>query len=335
MKIAARDAENHLQRHSLPYITLIQGEEIVLNLESLDAARARARADGYDERQRFDTGSGFKWHDLLAESQNLSLFAPRRLIEVHGEDKTLDKKAGEVLATLVAQSDENVRMLLYLPNLEKAHEKAWYKACFSSGNLDIKSDFLYPADFAKQIDQRLRSARLPLTSDARERLISYCAGNLLAAKQAIEHLALRQRSHDGPIDEDGLLTVLADAAHFNVFAFSDALLQGDWLTTWRVASRLQEEDNKAIIPLARMMERDASVLLQLQQHPDPNQVFSLWRIFKFQQRHYLGARARFKPALLRTLLKLAARLDRLAKGVEKGDPWLILRQFLLLMAQRG
>ncbi|MDO4777812.1 MAG: DNA polymerase III subunit delta [Cardiobacteriaceae bacterium] len=329
MNLKPEDAPVHFGRHALPFMTLITGTETLLNLESLDAARARARKDGYDERQRLDTGGAFKWSDLLRESQSLSLFAPRRVIEVHGEEKGLDRKAGETLAALAAQPDDSVRILLHLPHLERAHEKAWYKACFAGGNLAIRSQSLFPDAFIRQIDQRLRHHQVQLTAAARERLIQYCQGNLLAAEQAIARLTLQQ-TH-APLTEEDLLHLLADAALFSTFSFADAVLRSDWLEAWRIAGKLESEDERQILSLAGLLARDASVLLQLH-GGDSDAVFTAFRIGKYQQRHYLQARSRFSPALSRSLVKLAARLDRLAKGVEKGEPWLILRQYLLLRA---
>ena len=52
MNLAAQDIAHYLKQHPLPAVTLIYGSEALLNSEALDAARARALADGYDERQR-------------------------------------------------------------------------------------------------------------------------------------------------------------------------------------------------------------------------------------------------------------------------------------------
>lgn len=332
MNLKPEDVAAHFARHALPYITLITGSETVLNLESLDAARARARQDGYEERQRFDTGSGFKWSDVLTESQSLSLFAARRIIEVHGEDKKPDKKSADILAALAAAPDDSLRILLHLPQLEKPHEQSWFKACFAGGNLAIISKTLYPHELARQADRRLRDAGLELTGAARERLLDYCQGNLLAAKQAIELLAIRARN---PVHENDLLALLADAAMFSVFTCTEALWRGDWLEAWRIAGKLQNEDSRQIIRFTAQLAREAALLLQLHHAPhDADSLFKTFRIYSRKQQ-YLDAQKRFSPAALRTLLKLAARLDRLAKGVEKGDPWLVLRQYLLLKAQRA
>lgn len=332
MKLNAEDAGRHFAQHPLPFLTLIAGDELVLNLESLDAARARARADGFTERRRFDTGAGFKWSDVLTESQSLSLFAPKRLIEVHGEDKKLDKKSADVFAALAAAPDEHLRILLHLPALEKPLEQAWYKSAFQQDNLAVVSHALNPQTFVRQVDARLHAAHIDLTANAREHLLEYCQGNLLAAKQAIERLTVRAQ---GTVHEKELVEMLSDAALFSVFAFADHLWRGEWLQAWRIAGKLQVEDSQQIILLTWTLARDASLLLQLHDTTQSgDQVFTAFRIYGNRKRAYGEAQRRFSPAALRTLLKLAARLDRLAKGVEKGDPWLVLRQFLLLKAQR-
>lgn len=335
MKIDADQSVAHFARRPLPCVTLITGAEIVLNQESLDAARARARADGYAERLRFDTDGAFEWKDVLAESQSPSLFAPRRVIEVHGTDKRIDKKSLAVFETLLRQCDDNLRVLLYLPELEKPDKQAWFKEGFAGDNLAVISKELYIQDLTRQIDHRLQQADLVLTPSARELLITYCQGNLASAKQAIARLQIGTRTQ-GAVDEAALLSTLSDAAMFNVFGFTDALWRGQWLAAWRIAGKLEEEDRTQIILLAWLLVRDASVLLHLHAAPhNADAVFSVFRIYGNQKRSYYAAQKRFPPALVRTLLKLSAKLERLAKGVDKGDPWPLLRQFLLLKAQRA
>lgn len=332
MNLKAEDAPRHFAQHPLPFLTLITGDELVLNLESLDLARARARADGYTERQRFDTGSGFKWSDVLTESQSLSLFAPRRILEIHGEDKRLDKKSAEIITAIAANADDHLRILLHLPALEKPHEQSWYKSAMQTPNLVITSKTLHTNEFIRQVDARLHAAQLELTANAREHLLDYCQNNLLAAKQAIERLTIRAQ---GTVHEKDLIDMLADAALFSINAFNEHLWHGEWLQAWRIAGKLQAEDAQQIILLTWTLTRDTSLLLQLHDTPQHSDaLFNTFRIYGQRKRPYLDAQKRFSPSALRTLLKLAARLDRLAKGVDKGDPWLVLRQFLLLKAQR-
>ena len=191
MNLAAQDIAHYLKQHPLPAVTLIYGSEALLNSEALDAARARALADGYDERQRLYGDS--RIDSLIQELETPSLFAPKRLLELHLDAKKTDKATSDTLRRLAELRLENSRLIIFAPNLDKPHTTAWYKALFSQGNLAIASAALYPPQFAKQIAQRLQAAKLRLTEAAYELLVANCQGNLFAAKQAIERLTRRHK----------------------------------------------------------------------------------------------------------------------------------------------
>ena len=234
MNLAAQDIAHYLKQHPLPAVTLIYGSEALLNSEALDAARARALADGYDERQRLYGDS--RIDSLIQELETPSLFAPKRLLELHLDAKKTDKATSDTLRRLAELRLENSRLIIFAPNLDKPHTTAWYKALFSQGNLAIASAALYPPQFAKQIAQRLQEAKLRLTEAAYELLVANCQGNLFAAKQAIERLTIHPQAQN--IIDDTLLTeLLDDFSQFNTFALSDAILGADWPKAHRIACK--------------------------------------------------------------------------------------------------
>ena len=64
-------------------VYLIAGPETLRVLEAADAVRARARADGVNEREVFDAdGRDFDWNQLDASFNAPSLFSARRLLEL-------------------------------------------------------------------------------------------------------------------------------------------------------------------------------------------------------------------------------------------------------------
>jgi len=72
--------------------------------------------------------------------------------------------------------------------------------------------------------QRMRGKGLKFEEDAAKRLSVLVEGNLLAAAQAIDLLALL--SPDDTITADAIESAIADHARFNSFAFVDACLAG-------------------------------------------------------------------------------------------------------------
>lgn len=333
MNLAAPDAPRHLKQHPLPAITLIHGSEALLNSEALDAARARATADGYDERQRLYGDS--RIDSLIQELETPSLFAPKRLLELHLDAKKTDKATSDTLRRLAELRLENSRLIIFAPNLDKPHTTAWYKALFSQGNLAIASAALYPPQFAKQIAQRLQAAKLRLTEAAYELLVANCQGNLFAAKQAIERLTIHPQAQN--IIDDTLLTeLLDDFSQFNTFALSDAILGADWPKAHRIAARLQAENPRDTTLITWLLQRDASLLIGLHNEAQNSHgaLYKQYNIYDSQQRRYQTALAKHPPGALRLQLRLAAKLDRITKGAEHGDYWQTLKQHLLNNQQR-
>ncbi|HLD14409.1 MAG TPA: DNA polymerase III subunit delta, partial [Burkholderiales bacterium] len=82
MPINADQLAPSLKRGLAP-VYFVHGDEPLLVREAADAIRAAATAAGFSERQVLTVESGFDWNSLFASTQNLSLFAERRLIELH------------------------------------------------------------------------------------------------------------------------------------------------------------------------------------------------------------------------------------------------------------
>ncbi|UJF25404.1 DNA polymerase III subunit delta [Suttonella sp. R2A3] len=280
MNIKAEQAPAYFQNVECPPITLIYGAEPLLNLEALHAAKQRAKDDGFSERQRLDSGSGFNWQQLGNEIDTPSLFSPKRLIELVIEDKNLNKKAADALSALSGHQFKHTRLIIYAPDLEKPESKAWVKNLFTKDNLVIQSQTLFPKAFAKQIEQRLHHAKLHLTESAYVRLMDYSQGNLLAGQQAIDRLAIHPQ-HKDIISAELLVDLLADMSQFGAFALSDALIMQNWLEAYHIACRLEAERNNEAVLITWSLHRDCTVMLQLKNAipKDHESIFKQYRIF--------------------------------------------------------
>lgn len=336
MSLAADKAPAYFAKNPLPGLALIHGEEPLLVQEALDAARRRAREDGFSERQRIDLDRDAVWKTLISEIDTPSLFAPKRLIELHVEDAKLRRTAADVLQKIAASTaTPQTRLLIHAPNLQRPQSTAWFKALLRARCLDIRS---YPLDqraFEEQIDRRLAAAGLRLHNRAYEQLISYVEGNLLAAAQAIERLSQRP-DHGTILRVADLREILSDLSRFDSADFRRALFEARWLDGYRIAGKIAAEDGAQISLITWQLDRDASLLLQLKTHAPSrwNEIFTAYRVYSRAQRNYEKALTHFSPGALKSLLELAGKLDRIRKGAESGDPWLTLRQYLLLRAQK-
>src|SRR5476649_2652572 len=81
MQLRAEELERHLSR-SLVALYVIHGDEPLQSLEAADAIRAAGREKGYAEREVLAVERGFDWNQLRISSASLSLFSPKKLIEL-------------------------------------------------------------------------------------------------------------------------------------------------------------------------------------------------------------------------------------------------------------
>jgi len=212
-----------LQRGLAP-VYLIAGEEPLLLQEALDAVRAAARAQGYAEREVLDAERGFDWQRLLDTCNTPSLFAPRRIVELRAAAAP-DAEGGAVLTRLAQNPAPDVLLIVALGKLEsRARNAAWY------GALDAAGVSLYvwpvkPEELPGWIGVRLRAAGLQADPDTLRLLAERTEGNLLAAQQEVEKLALLY-----PGQAVGLAQIeaaVADSAHYEVFGWLNKVMAGD------------------------------------------------------------------------------------------------------------
>ena len=110
------------------------------------------------------------------------------------------------------------------------------------------------------ITQRLQQGGLQPAQGVAQQLAEQVEGNLLAARQEIEKLCLIQQP--GPLSLADMQAEVTDCAGFNVFALSDAGLQGDLARCLKILSGLQQED-VAVPVVLWALHRDIALLAEL------------------------------------------------------------------------
>ena len=81
MQLRAEALDAHLSKALAP-LYVISSDEHLLSLEAADRIRAKARASGFSEREVLIAERFFKWGELLAANQAMSLFGDRKLIDL-------------------------------------------------------------------------------------------------------------------------------------------------------------------------------------------------------------------------------------------------------------
>lgn len=332
MRLRAEQLPSHVERPLLP-IYLVSGDEPLQLNEAVDTLRAAARAQGYTEREVLQVEAGFDWGTLAAAGSHLSLFAERKIIELRlPSGKPGDAGAKALTAYAAAPSPDNL-LLISCGKLEKQQQNSkWFKALEEAGAV-VQVWPVEPRALPGWIRQRLQARGLQPTPEAAQLLAERVEGNLLAASQEVDKLVLLYGA--GALDVEQVRTAVADSARYDVFELADAALGGDGARCARVVEGLRGEGEEPVLILwALVREVRALALIAAGQAAGTalETLLQQQRVWDKRKPLYQAALKRHDLRRWRALLRRAARLDRICKGAEPGNPWDELLQFSLLMA---
>lgn len=316
---------------------LIAGAETLRVLEAADAVRTAARAQGIGEREVFEIEgkqSDADWDALEASFAAPGLFASRRLLEVRLPSGKPIKSGSELLQRFCGQPPPDVVLLVTCNEWSKRHAGKWSEAIARVGEVAVAWP-IKPHELSEWVERRLRKHRLVADRDAVQLLVDRVEGNLLAAAQEIEKLALLAGDGAPPLDAARMETLVADAARFDVFRLTDAALNGEPAQVSRMLAGLRAEGNAvpALMGMLVMELQRAAALARVQgRGGNLGAEFKAQRIWDAKQSVYRRALQRHPPARWEAFIGVAGRVDRMVKGREAGDPWLGLERLLLAIA---
>src|ERR1700735_2499113 len=169
-------------------VYLLAGEELLV-LEAADALRAQAKKLGYSEREVLDVGQHFDWNDLARAGASMSLFATRRLIDLRLPSGRPGIEGAKAINAFCADPPPDVSLLVTAMEWSNKHDGAWSKKLDASGTM-VVFNAPRPNEWAAWIGARLTTRGLSATPDAAALLAQRVEGNLLAAAQEIDKLAV-------------------------------------------------------------------------------------------------------------------------------------------------
>lgn len=315
---AYADQLDRLLEGALAPAWLVVGEEPLLFNEAADRIRAKARERGYTDREVFDVDRRFDWNELAAAGRSLSLFASRRILELRMATSGPGADGGALLKELASDPPPDTVLLMLLPQRPDGAlwSSGWASAFEKHGHV-VQA---WPVDIERLpqwIAARARRHGLELDRDAAALLAARVEGNLLAAHQEIEKLALTHGA--GRLDEDAVAEAVADSARFDIFKLGEAALAGDAGRGLRILDGLRAEGAEPTLVLW-LLCRELRAVVAERRNPGGG----------FQgrgpqaQRRAAGVSAaarRLGGPRLRALAQLAARADRAIKGRGEGRPW--------------
>ena len=311
----------------------IHGDEPLLSLEAADAIRAAARKAGHTEREVLLAERGFDWRALADSAASLSLFGDRRIVELRMTGKPGADGAKAIEAYAARPPDQTVTIVSF-PRFDRATQSSpWFVALERAGVLVN----VYPVERSRLpqwIAQRLKRQKQSASPQALQFLADSVEGNLLAAHQEIQKLALL-----APQGELGFETVrdcVLNVARYDAGDLTSAMLCGDAARLVRVLDGLRgegEAEAKLVWIVAEEIRAVARVQEGLGSGRSLQDLLRESRIWGDARQSAVGGAARkFKRKALEASLEHAARIDRIVKGVAQGDAWDELLQLGLRFA---
>lgn len=323
MKIATRSLAQHL-RKGLSRLYAVHGAEALLAIEASDAIRAAARREGCTEREVFTAEPGADWSKMGACAANLSLFASRKLLEIRIPTGKPGSEGGKAIEALCAHLTEDTVVLVMLPELEwQSFKTAWFGALEGAGTV-VEAKAISREELPQWLAERLAAQQQRAGVETLEWMADRVEGNLLAAKQEVEKLALLLPA--GEISLDDIREAVTDVSRFERDGLVEAIHDGEPGRIARVVDSLRAEGEPLPLLLWTLTE-ELRLMMQISGGERPRRFLETDRMQRLQRTARKHERTSFDRQLLQ-----AHRIDRMIKGIGTGDAWEEILEFCLSLA---
>jgi len=333
MKISTEQLPQQLARSLAPLYT-IYGDEPLLALEAADRLRAKARADGYSERDVLTAEQHFDWSQLRMSGQSQSLFASRRVLELRIPSGKPGSEGSQALQELCARLPTETITLVCLPGIDwRGQKSAWFAALDDAGTM-VEATQIARSALPAWVAKRLLAQEQHAGEETLEFIAERVEGNLLAAYQEVQKLALL--FPPGKLAFEQVRESVFDVARFDVFDLGAVLIAGNAQHLARVLDGLQGEGAApplVLWALAEEIRAIAKLLAALAAGRPVPQAMREARIWGTTRQHLMQRHIRrFTPQQTEAALLHAASIDRMIKGLAQGDVWDELLQLGLRFA---
>lgn len=317
-------------RKSLAPVYLIAGAEPLIVEECRDAVFAAAQRQAYLERDVVHIDARFDWSSLEGVRSAQSLFASRKILDLRLPAGKPGKEGGAWLTRWSERPDPDHLLVVSCGAWDGGSRKSRWAGAMAAAGVLVEAWPVRPADLPKWVLARMRAQGLSPDADAVSLLAELVEGNLLAARQEIEKLALL---HPGAaITAEHVRAAVSDNTRFDAFRLGECLLDGRAAESLRVADGLRRVD----IPIQAVTGAVHYQLAQLDSvraaiagGDSESRAFGRFRIFRMNQPRIRNALRRLDAVRIGRAFRALSRIDRQSKGQEPGDPWQTLDGLIL------
>ncbi len=303
---------------------VVLGDELLLVTEATDRIRAHAKDQGYIAREIFMIDQRFEWINLFHWGRQSSLFSERRILDLRIPSGKPGREGSMIIEKFCQHLPRDTVTIVTLPEIDKqGRASKWFKAFERTGRItEIKP--VRRDQLPHWIKQRLGQQKQTTDRDTLQFFADKVEGNLLAAHQEIKKLGLLYPV--GKLTFEQIRNAILDVTRFDVLQLPEAMLTADMVRYNRILEGLQGEGVAPPLILAILSEQ---IRLLIKIHLTKNssrgmtleQAMAALRVWPSRQKLIAGIFHRTHYQLLVRALLQAAAIDRMIKGVTKGDIW--------------
>lgn len=330
MKIKPTQLKTNLAQGLAPAY-LISGDEPLLVQQSTDSIRQACRKQGFGDREVYHIEDKHApWEDVLASAASLSLFADKKLIELRCKTNKIGDAGSKAILQYLQNPSPDVVWLIIMPKLEAAQNRSkWCKAIESKG----VSCPIWPIEHAqlpRWIEQGLSEHNISASPEALAFLAENVEGNLLAAQQEIDKLALLKPGEN--LDLETMANVISNSSRYSIFDLSDRILSADKPAALKTLQGLLQE-NTAETLIVWTLAKDLRLLYRLhnalENGLDINTAMKKEFVFFKRQALVKQALQRFSKRQISVALHRLQQIDKTIKGLGDTPSNILLERFIL------
>lgn len=298
------------------------GTEEFLVEEAISAVLKRAKKVGFSELERFEITQQESWAEVLLALDSHSLFSENKILIVQISRNVFGKNVLKELQKWVETKDESTVLILRGANWDyRSRRNEWYKFMVKHATV-VVSESLSIQMAMQWITRMASEAGIRLSRDTCEELAILTEGNLAAARQEIERLALSFMSENKTIEIDDM-----NRMNWSLCGAFDAINEATRGNTQRLMNQLEALKRGGMQPLM-LVGAVASHLRQVHRMCRGQTISTSYR--REQDMNRLADRLGQRN--IEDLLIECTHIDGEEKGLIRGSAWDAIESILLKLA---
>lgn len=334
--MAAFDSEalrKELQKNQQSKFLLL-GDEALSRKEAFDIIRQFAKDKTYAEKLSFTVDRFFKWDQCSSSLSSQGLFSQRRIIEIIIPSGKINTEGSDSFYEILKNFSQDDLLVVHLPQIDKETKlQKWFKEIEKIA-YTIKLDEIKPSELPFWLKKRASLLSISLDEESIQLISQFVHGNMLAADQELNKLALLFPSQS--ISYEKVSQSISNVSRYDAFELTEYVLKGDQKKTLSTLNFLREEGQNPISitsslswvlkPMLEIKELDFTGQ-SLEGHLTKSRIFGDKLIFSKKALSF------FSLKHLRAAIQKLSEIDKISKGVSPGDAWLETTRLCLGLAK--